>query len=66
MFVHLQENTLLLRNCSIMQVVVVDVVGQGPLLDCGLLLSFHGVHRLVSEVLMMYCPFQLVSNQIVT
>jgi hypothetical protein len=49
-----------------MQVVVVDVVGQGPLLDRGLLLSFHGVHRLVSEVLMMYCPFQLVSNQIVT
>ncbi len=32
----------------------------------GLLLSFNGVHRLVSEVLMLYCPFQLVWNQIVT
>jgi hypothetical protein len=49
-----------------MQVVVVAVVGRGPLLDPGLLLSFNGVHRLVSEVLMLYCPFQLVWYQIVT
>ncbi len=50
-----------------MQVVVVVVVGQGPLLDPGLLLSFHGVHGLVSELLMLYCSFlQLVWNPILT
>jgi hypothetical protein len=50
------------QSCRLLLV----VVGQGPLPDPGLLLSFHGVHGLVSEVLMLYCPFQLVANQIVS